>query len=220
MGHQMPPDDDPIIRSLRESGIRPLRPRPAGRGGPGRRPPLVVGGLILLLVLLFLVPAVAARLADWLWYREVGFERVFFTKIVGQWTLGIAAGAVAFIFLYANARIALRGMSPELEPLVASPGVSQLPRAARAMLERGVGFVALIATLFFSVVIAFAFAAQWQTALQLIYRTPFGVRDPVFGRDVGYYVFTLPAIELVLSLALGLVVIGLFVITLPALFAS
>jgi uncharacterized membrane protein (UPF0182 family) len=220
MGHQMPPDDDPIIRSLRESGIRPLRPRPAGRGGPGRRPPLVVGGLILLLVLLFLVPAVAARLADWLWYREVGFERVFFTKIVGQWTLGIAAGAVAFIFLYANARIALRGMSPDLEPLVASPGVSQLPRAARAMLERGVGFVALIATLFFSVVIAFAFAAQWQTALQLIYRTPFGVRDPVFGRDVGYYVFTLPAIELALSLALGLVVIGLFVITLPALFAS
>ncbi len=221
MGHQMPPDDDPIIRSLRESGIRPLRPHRTGRGIASRRPPLVVGALFLFLLLLFLVPAVSGRLADWLWYREIGFERVFLTKIVAQWTLGLIGGLVAFAFLYANARIALRGMAPDLEPLVASPaGVSQLPRAARAMLERGVGFVALLASLFFALIIAFGLAAQWQTALQLVYRTPFGIRDPVFGRDVGYYVFTLPAIELALGLALGCTIIALLVITIPSLFAS
>ena len=49
-------------------------------------------------------------------------------------------------------------------------------------------------------------ASQWRTVLQVMYRTPFGVTDPVFGRDIGYYVFALPAIELVLGFAFSLVI--------------
>src|SRR5678816_2280096 len=107
MPERMPPDDDPIIRSLRDAGIRPLHP--AG-GGPGTRVPRSVLVLIAgVFVLLLLVPFVAGRLADWLWYREIGFERVFFTKIIAQWSLGIVSAIIAFAFLYANARIAMRG---------------------------------------------------------------------------------------------------------------
>src|SRR6266480_4770375 len=37
-------------------------------------------------------------------------------------------------------------------------------------------------------------AGGWLGVLQFLHRTPFGVTDPVFGRDVGYYVFTVPVI--------------------------
>ena len=91
MGHQMPPEDDPIIRSLRDAGVRPLHMSRGGGafGRRGRRPTLAVGVAILLFVFLLLIPTVASRLADWLWYREIGFERVFLTKIVAQWALPV-----------------------------------------------------------------------------------------------------------------------------------
>src|SRR3954469_11665650 len=80
MGHQMPPDDDPIIRSIREAGVRPLRPARVGRSSiGGRHPRLVIAGVILLFVFFLLIPTIAMRLSDWLWYREIGFERVFLT---------------------------------------------------------------------------------------------------------------------------------------------
>ena len=201
MGHQMPPDDDPIIRSIRDAGIRPLRPiRGGGPGFGSRRPRLVIAALILLFVFFLLIPTIAMRLSDWLWYREIGFERVFLTKIVAQWTLGLIIGAIVFAFLYGNARLALRSTDAGREPpRVRRVGAMELPPATRAMLDRGMGVAALLGTLFVSALFALGVATQWRTALQLIYRTPFGVADPVFGRDVGYYVFALPAIELILG---------------------
>src|SRR4249919_2778014 len=217
MGHQMPPDDDPIIRSIREAGIRPLRPIHGGGSSiGGRHPRLVVTGVILLFVFFLLIPTIAMRLSDWLWYREIGFERVFLTKIVAQWTLGLIIGAIVFAFLYGNARLALQSTDAGLAPpRPRRVGVMELPPATRAMLDRGMGLAALLGTLFVSALFALGVASQWRTALQLIYRTPFGVADPVFGRDVGYYVFALPAIEVLLGVALGCIVIGLFLIALP-----
>ena len=114
MPERMPPDDDPIIRSLRDAGIRPLPLGRSARIGPPRRPPKIVLALLALLIAaLLLVPAIATRLSDWLWYREIGFERVFLTKIIAQWALGVPAALLAFAVLYGNARLALRGLDRE-----------------------------------------------------------------------------------------------------------
>src|SRR5436190_14821561 len=153
MGHQMPPDDDPIIRSIREAGVRPLRP--VRTGGPrigGQHPRLVITGVILLFVLFLLVPTIAMRLSDWLWYREIGFERVFLTKIIAQWTLGLIIGTIVFAFLYGNARLALRAPDALRQPVrdKRATGIDLSP-AARAMVDRGMGIAALLGTLFVSV---------------------------------------------------------------------
>src|SRR5690606_29011382 len=103
------PDDDPFIRHLREAGIRPLRPKTRGGGGRlSRRLLFMLAGLII--VGLLFLPALAGRLSDWLWFREIGFERVFLTKIAAQWAIGLTAGAIALLFLYGNARFALAGL--------------------------------------------------------------------------------------------------------------
>jgi uncharacterized membrane protein (UPF0182 family) len=59
-----------------------------------------------------------------------------------------------------------------------------------------------------SLIAAIAVASEWRTALSFVYRTPFGVADPVFGRDVGYYVFTLPVIGGVLDFVGTMLVLG------------
>ena len=212
MNERIPPDDDPIIRSLRNAGIRPLRPLIPGevRVRRGRR---VVFVLIVVFVLLMVIPAIAERLADWLWYREIGFERVFFTKIVAQWALGLPAGLIAFAVLYGSARFALGG---PVRAGVASRFSELYTRAdltdvARSAVDGAVRLAALGGTALVSLLFALIIAAQWRTILQFIYRTPFGAADPVFGRDVGYYVFTLPVLELATGAALWLIVLAILV---------
>src|ERR671936_382196 len=67
--------------------------------------------IIAVVALVIVVPVIATRLADWLWYIDVGFERVFITKIVAQWILGLAAGIGGFLILYNKASIVMRGLA-------------------------------------------------------------------------------------------------------------
>ncbi|HEY7409088.1 MAG TPA: UPF0182 family protein [Gemmatimonadaceae bacterium] len=152
----------------------------------------IVAGFVLLLVM----PAIARRVTDWLWYSEIGFERVFFTKIVAQWLLGALAAAIAFAVFYGNARFALRSRTTELVSAAAQPR-----RQPRSPAERFVHVLALPGSGVLALLFALAVATEWRTLLQFIYRTPFGSVDPVFGRDIGYYVFVLPVLEAILGYA-------------------
>ena len=52
----------------------------------------------------------------------------------------------------------------------------------------------------------------WGLVLRVIYATPFGIRDPIFSRDIGYYVFTLPGLSAALGFLSALVVISLLLL--------
>ena len=156
------------------------------------------------------MPFLAGRLADWLWYRETGFERVFLTKVVAQWALGIPTALVAFAFLYGNARVALRGDPRRVRSPVSQVGPgAELRNLAHVLVTRGLGSLTIPVCALLAVFVALGAAGEWRTLLQAMYGTPFGVTDAVFGRDVGYYVFTLPAIEMLAGLLFGLLVITL-----------
>ena len=105
-------------------------------------------GLLAAFVLLLLMPAVAARLSDWLWYREIGFERVFLTKIVAQWTLGGIAAVIAFAVFYGNVRLALRAHTVAVVGLASQPRRRSTPsfseRFARLFALPATGVLALL----------------------------------------------------------------------------
>jgi uncharacterized membrane protein (UPF0182 family) len=215
------PDDDPFIRELREAGVRPPRgPRRSRTGRPPRSPRFGIVVAIIAFLLIVVLPSLTTRLADWLWFREIGFERVFLTKIAAQWTIGLVSGAIAFAVLYGNARYALRGLVVG-EMRVRDPitDISQLATVIGAQAARLMRTLALPWTALVAFVVALAMASQWNTALQAIHRTPFGQTDPIWGRDIGWYVFTLPAIEAVVSFAFSLVILSLLLVAVPIHFA-
>ena len=160
----------------------------------------MVAGVVILLVL----PAIARRLSDWLWYAEIGFERVFLTKVVAQWLLGGIAAVIAFAVFYANVRLALRG------GLTGGSGVTTPPRRrSPTIAERFAEVLALPASAVLALLFALVVATEWRVLLQFLHRTPFGSVDPVFNRDVGYYVFVLPLLEAILEYALLALMIAL-----------
>jgi len=153
------------------------------------------------LLALFIFPAVARRLADWLWFREIGYERVFLTKIAAQWALGFGAGLLGGALLYANARFALREVA--IQELVRGR-----PAERQRLFTRFAELAVLPASLFFGLMVGLSAAGDWLLLLQFAHRTPFGVADALFGRDVGYYVFTVPLIDAALGIGMLLLVLA------------
>ena len=168
--------------------------------------PIVVIPLILIAAVFVAfagVPWLAEILTDWDWFRQVGYEVVFTRRLLARLGLGAGVGVAAFLFLYANLRFAQRGIVPD-------PIVVRLADAARgADVSRLLQRLSLPVALVLALPMAGAAAGGWLTVLGFVHRTPFDVADPIFGRDVGYYVFTLPLVSTGLSLLLGLATLSL-----------
>ncbi len=159
--------------------------------------------LVGLGLLIFFISPLVGLLAEWPWFSALGYERVFATRLVASFTLGVLAGGVAFAFLYANLRFAQRGIVPN--PVV-MPASAQTPAVDVTRLVRR---LALPSALAFALFLALAVSTGWMPVLQFLHQTPFGVTDPVFGRDLAYYVFTLPIVTGVLAILTVLVTLSL-----------
>src|SRR6266702_3434007 len=159
--------------------------------------------LVGLGLLIFFISPLVGLLAEWPWFSALGYERVFATRLVASFTLGVLAGGVAFAFLYANLRFAQRAIAPN--PVV-MPASAQTPAVDVTRLVRR---LALPSALAFGLFFGLAVSTGWMPVLQFLHQTPFGVTDPVFGRDLAYYVFTLPIVTGVLAILTVLVTLSL-----------
>src|SRR5437870_1899374 len=163
-------------------------PLSVARLPPRRRRRLGLVVLVVLFALLLLLSNLVPLAAEWLWFQALGYERVFTTRLAAEAVLGVGVGGVVFAFLYGNLRLAQRGLVP-------NPLVVQFSSGAAAVdVTRLLRRLALPTALGLSLVFGVGTAGGWLGVLQFLRRTPFGVTDPVFGRDVGYYVFTVPVI--------------------------
>ena len=168
-----------------------------------RRRTLALWLLGISVLVLFFISPVIGLLAEWPWFSALGYLRVFATQLVASFTLGVLAGGVAFAFLYANLRFAQRGIVPN--PVVIHAN-AQTPAVDVTRLVRR---LALPSALAFGLFFGLAVSTGWMPVLQFLHQTPFGVTDPVFGRDVAYYVFTLPIVTGVLAILTVLVTLSL-----------
>jgi uncharacterized membrane protein (UPF0182 family) len=147
--------------------------------------------LLLLVAAAFVtVPSLAVFYTDWLWFREVGYEQIFVRSLTAQSLVTVSAALAVFLVLAGNLRVAFRGLLPRQFMIATAAGPQTImvdPANVRRIALIGAGLVAVIA--------GFVSGAQWEKWLYFIYATPFGQTDPILGRDVGFYVFTLPLLE-------------------------
>jgi uncharacterized membrane protein (UPF0182 family) len=151
-------------------------------------------GVIVWMVVLFLIVPFGRQLielyTDWLWFDEVGFSSVFSTIIWTKAFLGAAAGLVAFLVLYLNLLATRRGHGPVVELAPAEDDLPQLPswRQIEPLYQRFL----LPGCLVLAFLLSGQGTALWDALIRFRNAGAFGVTDPLFGRDVGFYVFTYP----------------------------
>ena len=165
-----------------------------------RRPPPIV-----LLIAAFLALSVVAQLVplytDWLWFAEVGYTQVFLKTLSLRGTLFTAAALLVLVFLYANLTVAARTSAPdvlwELEDQLGLPGRVVIEPLLRRFLPVVMGLIAVVAGL--------RATTHWEILLAYLNALPFGSVDPVFGRDLAFFVFALPFWRLAQAWAIALV---------------
>ncbi len=173
-----------------------------GIGGRPRRSRLWL--VAVAVAALFLAwPAWASFYTNWLWFKQLGYQSIFTTVLSAKVMPGVVAGLIAAAVAYFNFKLAMR-LSPE--PPVGDRFFEiegqrvQAPNPAEIVSKLAIPAAIVIG--------AFAGMMAWNAwDIFLLYRhqAPFGEADPVFGRDVAYYFFTLPALE-VLSRLLFVIV--------------
>ena len=164
--------------------------------------------ILLALLALALVGQAVPLYTDWLWFHEVGFPQVFTTMLAVRGWLVLGLGAAVFIFLFANLWVAARTAPPdvlwELEDQLGLPGRAVLEPLVRRLLVPVISVIALMS--------GARASGEWDTLLQYLNATPFGRTDPLFNRDIGFYVFQLPFWRLLYGWTMALC-IGTLVLT-------
>jgi uncharacterized protein len=140
---------------------------------------------------------------DWLWFQEVGYTQVFTTSLTFKLILALVVGGLFFLLVYFNIKLAAQ--APRGVTFLDQENAIELPspELVDPLLQRLLLPVAVLLGLF----AASLAASQWESLLLFFNSVPFGLEDPLFGRDIGFYVFQLPALTALynwLSFSLGL----------------
>ncbi|HKX28851.1 MAG TPA: UPF0182 family protein [Blastocatellia bacterium] len=183
---------------------------------PGRHrnyPPQTRWRLLLLIALVFIAivvwPAWAGFYTTWLWFQQLGYQLIFSTTLLTKIMLAVVTGVVATVLVWANLKLALH-LSPAEQPVNRRFGF-KIEGQSISLPDLGeiVGRLVLPVSLGAGVFLGMIGWASWETWLLFRHQMPFGDVDPVFGRDIGFYFFTLPMIETLAQWLLILMVIGL-----------
>ena len=170
---------------------------------PSRRVFLSPVGLALLGVLLVVLFKLLDWMAELLWFRALGYEFVFWRLRLAEVAMFAIAFVPAFVYVLLNllllTRLAdlqslLRGRGPagisQSWPNHSRPGVAQsnAPRLTPLLILGSAATAAIF---------GFAFYGEWDRFLRLVWAQDFGTSDPIYLRDIGFYLFVLPFLNLV-----------------------
>ena len=173
-------------RGEQEEGGGGDRPPRRTLPAPARSPRLNRLLLLSIVVLLFLfsLGSIAAFYTDFLWFSHLGFRDMFVKRLTVRLAVFAVAFVVAAAVLLGNWLLARRRAIGEATPLtqnvLRSPGIRTLI----------IGLGLVLAFLFAS-----AAASMWEELLLLLNGQAFGLVEPIFSRDVGFYVFQLPVYD-------------------------
>lgn len=159
----------------------------------------------VLVALAFLVSIAATLLTDLWWFDSVGFRSVFTTQLLAKGLLFVGGFALTALPLGLSLWIAHRSR-PIVVPITTAQQTLEQYRQALEPIRK---LATLAAPIALGVLSGLACMGAWQTFLLWRNRVDFGVIEPQFGLDVGFFVFTLPWLRFLVTFATIVLVLAL-----------
>lgn len=156
---------------------------------------LIAAALVLLLPGLL---SLIHLYTDWLFFVETGFSSVFSTILETKIGVGAGGGAVMLACVLVNLVIVFRARFPVTGFALHGENIYQLRMNELQRLSKPLAIAGAAVLAFFAGQWA---ALHWQTFLLFANGLAAGVRDPVMDKDLGFYLFQLPLLEIVKSFA-------------------
>src|SRR6185312_7438081 len=183
--------------------------RPAARMPKLTRRSRVLIAVSAAFVLILLIgPRLIDTYVDWLWFGELGYRSVFTTQLLTRLVVFLVAAVVLGAIVFAGMALAYRTRPVFVPTNGPNDPVARYRTAVMARLKLvGIGVPAVIG--FFAGIVA---QTYWERIQLFLHGGSFGIKDPQFGLDLGFYAFDLPFYRLLIGY--------LFVATFLALIAN
>jgi uncharacterized membrane protein (UPF0182 family) len=171
-----------------------------------RRRRLVLFILAVLAVIFFGGRTTLSSYVDLLWFRSLGYGDVFWKTLSLQWGVFAAFAAATFLILYGSFLALKRA---HLADLPTGHTILIGGRPVKFPVEPVLRLFALGVSLAIAAATGAGMMAEWPTLALFWYvpRTTGSVVDPIFGKPLNFFLFTLPAWQLILGWLLTLAVI-------------
>src|ERR1700730_1676610 len=177
------------------------------RRRPFRLRAWMIAAAAVLIVLIFSLRGLAGFYTDFLWFDSVGFGDTWRQLLLAKFIPATVFTVVFFGVMLANLVIADR---PAPAARTAAPEDELIERYEHVV-GPYLGRIRVAGAAFFALIAGGSVAGQWQQWILFRHRVNFGIKDPQFHKDVGFYVFTLPFLRFIFEWGFAALVIVLIV---------
>ena len=160
-----------------------------------RRSRILIVIAVAIVLLLLVGPRLIDTYVDWLWFGELGYRSVFTTVLVTRLVLFVVGAVLIGAIVFAGLALAYRSRPVFVPTTGPNDPVARYRTAVMSRLMLigifvpvGIGVLAGIVT-----------QSYWSTVQLFLHGGPFGITDPQFGKDLGFYAFDLPFYRLVVT---------------------
>jgi uncharacterized membrane protein (UPF0182 family) len=160
---------------------------------------------VLVVLALFFLGSIVNTTVDLLWFDALGFQSVFWTGLKTRLLLRVVVAVLMFAFFFVNLRIAAASFGSIRRRISNIEIHEEVP--ARYLTLTAMAGAAFLAFLFSA-----AAGTAWLDVLAYFHQQPFGQVEPMFGRDIGFYIFSLPVYRMAQNMAFLLVVAALIIL--------
>ncbi|MEJ6549477.1 UPF0182 family protein [Corynebacterium sp. USCH3] len=182
---------------------------------PGRRSKILGAVAVVIALLFFLVPVLVSNYTELQWFRSIDFQAIFLSVLVTRVILFIVFGLVAAVIVWGACFAAFRAAPKESD----FPDVSQIGLGGddsplvvnRADIRKAIRPFLVIVPLIAGVITGMIAQGNWRTVRLFLSGGDFGIQDPQFQMDLGFYAFTLPLLTFVLGTVSVLVIVAFLV---------
>ncbi len=171
---------------------------PAKHGWTTGRVFLLLAGVLILFILINISKGFYT---EWLWFNSLGYGSVYATILKTKVLIFFSAAIIFGILFLGNLVLATR-LAPKTE-------THFWPWAIVRPLQQILKVNVIMGTALLSLIFGLVAQDNWLVVLQFFNGQPFGITDPVFYREIGFYVFSLPFLHLVQGWLMGALIITL-----------
>jgi uncharacterized membrane protein (UPF0182 family) len=147
------------------------------------------------LVLLFLLASGAERLGEFLWFQELGYASVFWRILLTQLMLLALSTLLVAAYLFANLLVLARHLDLPATAHAVLYRAHRPPPPAPAISDRSLKSLFAVLSFAVALLVGLIYASDWDGYLRFAFAQNFDQTDPVFGHDLGFYLFVLPFVE-------------------------
>ncbi len=141
--------------------------------------------LIILAGVVIILGSLSRTYTDALWFASLGFLQVFLVKLYARLGLLAAVGSFTALFVWLNVWLVKRPAATNIEML----GRRLLQPAERALVDGYYRKWRWLACVIIGLLAGLMAESRWQDMLLFLKATPVGTFDPIFHKDLAFYLF-------------------------------